>query len=48
MLTRRKEEGGTTIGSATSGGITTILVLKSKPKYSINEPLQGGVPFGGL
>ena len=32
------EEGGTSIGSATIGGATTsILILKSEPRYSINE-----------
>jgi len=32
------EEGGTTIGSATTGGATIrILSFKSKPEYSINE-----------
>jgi hypothetical protein len=32
------EEGGTTIGSTTNGGVTTgILIFKSKLRYSINE-----------
>jgi hypothetical protein len=47
--TLRKEEGGTTIGSATNGGTAPrIFILKSKLRYSISEPLQGEVPFGGL
>jgi hypothetical protein len=40
-LNKEKEEGGTTIGSATNGGTTTrILVLKNEPRYLISEPPQ--------
>jgi hypothetical protein len=46
---RRKEEGGTTIGSITNGGTTPrIFILKSELRYSISEPSQGEVLFGGL
>jgi hypothetical protein len=43
------QKSGTTIGSTTTRGTTTkILIFKSKLRYSINETLQGAVPFEGL
>ena len=38
IKTSLTEEGGTTIRSATTRGVTSrILIFKSEPKYSINE-----------
>jgi hypothetical protein len=49
MLNKEEEVGGTTIGSATNGGTTTrILILKSKPRYSISEPPQERALSEGL
>jgi hypothetical protein len=48
-LNKEEEEGGTTIGRATNGGTTTrILILNSKPRYSISEPPQKRTLSEGL
>jgi hypothetical protein len=48
-LNKKEEEGGATIGNATNGGtITRILILKSKPRYSISEPSREKALSRGL